>query len=127
MGPDRPPSQYMHGCTSMTPLEVVTQATFPVIPTIVIVVTDRMVPVVSTAPGDQGAGLAGGENRLVLLRRAAPGDRLVSGVDAHDEIFTVHTVQHILIGMVAPIFLALSAPITLALQASNRRVQTDHR
>ncbi len=49
---------------------------------------------------------------------------LVSGVDAHDEVFTVHTIQHILIGMVAPIFLALSAPITLALQASNRRVQT---
>ena len=48
----------------------------------------------------------------------------LSGVAAHDEKFGVHTIQHILIGMVAPVFFALSAPITLALQASSRRVQT---
>ncbi|HEX4863408.1 MAG TPA: cytochrome c oxidase assembly protein [Acidimicrobiales bacterium] len=48
----------------------------------------------------------------------------LSGVAAHDENFAVHTIQHILIGMVAPVFLALSAPITLALQASPRPVQT---
>jgi putative copper resistance protein D len=49
----------------------------------------------------------------------------ISGLAAYDDTnFTIHTVQHILIGMLAPIFLALSAPVTLALQASGRRVQT---
>jgi putative copper resistance protein D len=51
---------------------------------------------------------------------------VVSGLAAYDDTnFTIHTIQHIFIGMLAPIFLALSAPITLALQASSRRVQTD--
>jgi putative copper resistance protein D len=108
----------------MTPIEVVTQATFPVIPTVAIVVTTgwylwsvrrlsargRAWPVVRTA------SFCFAELMLAI--------GLVSGVDAHDENFTVHTVQHIAIGMIAPIFLALSGPITLALQASNRRVQT---
>jgi putative membrane protein len=49
---------------------------------------------------------------------------LLSGLAAYDENFTIHTIQHILISMLAPVFFALSAPITLALQASNRRVQT---
>lgn len=49
----------------------------------------------------------------------------LSGVSAFDDVsFTDHVVQHVFIGMAAPIFLALSAPVTLALQASNRRVQT---
>ena len=50
---------------------------------------------------------------------------LLSGLASYDDTnFTIHTIQHILIGMLAPIFLALSAPVTLALQASSRRVQT---
>jgi putative copper resistance protein D len=50
---------------------------------------------------------------------------LVSGLASYDDTnFTIHTIQHIFVGMLAPIFLALSAPITLALQASNRKVQT---
>jgi putative copper resistance protein D len=50
---------------------------------------------------------------------------LVSGLASYDDTnFTIHTIQHIFVGMLAPIFLALSAPITLALQASNRQVQT---
>ncbi len=50
---------------------------------------------------------------------------VVSGLAAYDDTnFTIHTIQHIFIGMIAPIFLALSAPITLALQASSRQVQT---
>ena len=38
-------------------------------------------------------------------------------------LFSLHTVQHILLGMVAPVLLALSAPVTLALQASRPRTQ----
>jgi putative copper resistance protein D len=34
--------------------------------------------------------------------------------------FTAHVVQHLLLGMVAPVLLALGAPMTLALQSSNR-------
>ena len=113
--------------SDMTPLEVVTQASLiPLVPIILVVLTTGWYLWSVRRLADQGAGLAGGPHRLVLLRRAAPGGGGCSPAwHAYDEtIFTIHTVQHILIGMVAPIFLALSAPITLALQASNRRVQT---
>jgi putative membrane protein len=44
-----------------------------------------------------------------------------SGIGTVDTTsFTAHVIQHLLLGMVAPIFLALGAPITLALQSSNR-------
>lgn len=50
---------------------------------------------------------------------------LLSGLAAYDDIyFTCHVIQHILIGMLAPIFLCLGAPITLALQASDRKTRT---
>ena len=38
-------------------------------------------------------------------------------VASHDGVFTVHVAQHLLLGMVAPGFLAMSAPLTLALRA----------
>ena len=40
------------------------------------------------------------------------------------ERFSAHTTQHLLLGMVGPVLLALGAPVTLALQASSRPVQT---
>jgi putative copper resistance protein D len=41
----------------------------------------------------------------------------VSGLAAYDEtLFSTHMVQHMLLSMVAPIFLALGAPVTLALR-----------
>ena len=40
------------------------------------------------------------------------------------ERFSLHVVQHLLLGMVAPALLALGAPVTLALQASARATQT---
>ena len=47
-----------------------------------------------------------------------------SGVAAYDRIlFSLHIVQHILLGMVAPLLLVLGAPVTLALQASSRSSQ----
>ena len=108
----------------MTPTEVITQATFPPIPTAVILGTlawylwsvRRLARRGRKWPVTRTASFCFAELLLAV--------GLVSGVDAHDEIFTVHTIQHVLISMIAPIFLALSAPITLALQASNRRVQT---
>ena len=38
-------------------------------------------------------------------------------------LFSAHVGQHVLIGVVAPFFMALGAPITLALQASSRATQ----
>jgi cytochrome c oxidase assembly factor CtaG len=47
-----------------------------------------------------------------------------SGLAAYDAVlFSAHVAQHVLIGVVAPFFLALGAPVTLALQASSRPVQ----
>lgn len=47
-----------------------------------------------------------------------------SGLTRYDTIlFSLHTAQHVLLGMVAPFLLALGAPITLALQAAHRPTQ----
>ncbi len=44
-----------------------------------------------------------------------------SGVaTADDRSFTAHVIQHLLLGMGAPVLLALGAPLTLGLQSSNR-------
>ena len=53
--------------------------------------------------------LAGGLGTLAVVT--------TSGLAAYDEsLFSVHMVQHMLLSMVAPVFLALGAPITLALR-----------
>ncbi len=41
---------------------------------------------------------------------------LCSPLAARDELFPVHIVQHLLIGMLAPLLFALSAPVTLGLR-----------
>ncbi len=47
-----------------------------------------------------------------------------SGIAAYDRVlFSLHIVQHILLGMVAPLLLVLGAPITLALQSGSRGTQ----
>ncbi len=44
-----------------------------------------------------------------------------SGIAASDTTsFSAHVIQHLLLGMLAPVLLALGAPVTLALQASSR-------
>jgi putative copper resistance protein D len=44
-----------------------------------------------------------------------------TGLASYDTTyFTAHVVQHLMLGMVAPLLLALGAPVTLALQASRR-------
>lgn len=49
----------------------------------------------------------------------------LSGLARYDAaLFSLHMVQHLLLGMVAPLLLALGAPVTLALQGSPRSVQT---
>ncbi len=47
-----------------------------------------------------------------------------SGLAQYDRtLFSLHVVQHMLLGMVAPLFLVLGAPVTLALQAFRRPAQ----
>ena len=49
-----------------------------------------------------------------------------SGLAAYDTLlFSAHIVQHVLLGVVGPLFLALGAPVTLALQASRRHTQVN--
>jgi putative membrane protein len=45
---------------------------------------------------------------------------LVSPIAGHDELFPVHMAQHVLLGMLGPLLLALSAPVTLALRTLPR-------
>jgi putative membrane protein len=48
---------------------------------------------------------------------------LVSPLAAHDEDFRVHMIQHMLLGMLGPLLLALSAPITLTLRCMPPRAR----
>jgi cytochrome c oxidase assembly factor CtaG len=46
----------------------------------------------------------------------------MSGIGAYDTVlFSVHVVQHMILTMVTPLFLALGAPVTLALRTMSRR------
>ena len=93
----------------------------------------ELIPVVLTILAAAGYGTA-------LARLHRRGDRwpasrtacLVAGsvcvcaavlppLGSHDEYFPVHIVQHLLLGMAGPAFLALSAPVTLVLRALTRR------
>ncbi|HEX6237373.1 MAG TPA: cytochrome c oxidase assembly protein [Acidimicrobiales bacterium] len=84
------------------------------------------------------AGYALGVHRLARRGRSWPRRRSLSfaaglavvviatqsGLAAYDRVlFSLHVVQHLLLGMVAALLLALAAPVTLALQASGRAGQ----
>lgn len=56
---------------------------------------------------------------LAVLALATQGG--VARADATS--FTAHVIQHLMLGMVAPVLLALGAPVTLALQSSNRELR----
>jgi putative membrane protein len=108
----------------MTPVEVITQATFPLVPSAVIAVTLAWYLWSVRRLARKGRQWPVARTASFCFAELLLATGLLSGIDAHDEIFTVHTIQHILISMLAPIFLALSGPITLALQSSGRKVQT---
>jgi putative membrane protein len=59
--------------------------------------------------GRTAAFLGGGLGAIALVT--------VSGIEAYDTtLLSVHMVQHMVLAMIAPIFLALGAPVTLALR-----------
>src|SRR6266571_1434158 len=47
---------------------------------------------------------------------------LVATGSLSSDSFTAHMAEHVVVGMVAPLLLALGAPITLALQATDGRM-----
>ncbi|GGQ52705.1 cytochrome c oxidase assembly protein [Couchioplanes azureus] len=60
-------------------------------------------------PGRTAAFLAGGLGSIAAVT--------VTGIEAYDTtLISVHMVQHMVLSMVGPIFLALGAPVTLALR-----------
>lgn len=60
-------------------------------------------------PGRTAAFLAGGLGSIAAVT--------VSGVEAYDTtLLSIHMIQHMVLTMVGPIFLALGAPVTLALR-----------
>jgi cytochrome c oxidase assembly factor CtaG len=64
--------------------------------------------------GRSVAFLAGGLGSAVLAT--------MSGIGAYDTVlFSVHVVQHMILTMVTPLFLALGAPVTLALRTMSGR------
>ncbi|HEX3540413.1 MAG TPA: cytochrome c oxidase assembly protein [Acidimicrobiales bacterium] len=68
-------------------------------------------------PGRRTAPFVAG---LLVLVLATQG-----GVAAQDTTsFTAHVLQHLMLGMIAPVLLALGAPVTLALQSSNRDLRS---
>jgi len=71
-------------------------------------------------PGRTVAFIGGGLGSIAAVS--------VSGIEAYDTtLLSVHMVQHMVLSMVGPIFLALGAPVTLALRtlpAGNRKALT---
>jgi putative copper resistance protein D len=115
----------MFPAVDITPWDFITRASLEPVPVVLIALSTgwylwsvrRLAARGRTWPAARTASFLFAELLLVVA--------LISGLAAYDDTnFTIHTIQHIFIGMLAPIFLALSGPITLALQASNRRVQT---
>jgi putative membrane protein len=103
-----------------------------------VLVTDWSLDVAFPFVVAAAAGYVIGVRRLHAHGRSWPAGRTVaflsglavvlvataSGVAAYDRVlFSLHVVQHILLGMVAPLLLVLGAPITLALQAGSRPMQ----
>jgi cytochrome c oxidase assembly factor CtaG len=75
-----------------------------------------------TARGDSWHG---GRTFAFLLGLLVIAIATLSGLAAYDEsLFAVHMVQHMLLSMVATVFLALGAPITLLLRVGPRRVRS---
>ncbi|MCU1603321.1 MAG: rane protein-like protein [Frankiales bacterium] len=99
------------------PATVLTAARFPLVPTTVIIVTTGLYLYAVRRLRARGDAWSWGRvsgwltGELVLLVA------LCSGIEAYDTtLFGVHMVQHMLLAMVVPVFLALGAPITLALR-----------
>ncbi|HEY3811522.1 MAG TPA: cytochrome c oxidase assembly protein [Acidimicrobiales bacterium] len=109
----------------ITPLDFLSKASFDPAPVILISVSVAWYLWSVRRLAARGRSWPIGRTASFLFAQLLLAVALISGLASYDDTnFTIHTIQHIFIGMLAPIFLALSAPVTLALQASSRPVQT---
>ena len=96
---------------------VFTDARFPAVPTLVIVVTTGLYLYGVQRLRSRGDAWSWVRVAAWLTGELVLAAALVSGLEAYDTtLFGVHMVQHMLLAMVAPVFLALGAPVTLALR-----------
>ena len=111
------------GLPSFGPAALITQAHFPLVPTLGVAVPGALYLLGVrrlTARGDSWS--VGRSVAFVLGGLGTISVALLSGLAAYDEsLFGAHMVQHMLLSMVATVFLALGAPVTLALRTLPRR------
>jgi putative copper resistance protein D len=104
---------------------VFTDARFPVVPTVAIVVTTGLYAYGVQRLRTRGDAWSWARLAAWLTGELVLAVALVSGLEAYDtRLFGVHMVQHMLLAMVAPVFLALGAPVTLALRTLPARPRT---
>jgi putative copper resistance protein D len=103
------------------PATVLTDARFPAVPTVMIVLTTGLYLYGVSRLRARGDGWSWGRVAAWLTGELVLLVALCSGLEAYDtRLFGVHMVQHMLLAMVAPVFLALGAPVTLALRSLPR-------
>ena len=70
-----------------------------------------------------GAGITSFKYNAIESEELSLAGVSFGGSGVHTALFSIHMVQHLLLGMVAPLLLALGAPVTLVLQGGPRGVQ----
>ena len=104
------------------PLTVLTGARLEVVPLLVVLVLGGLYLLgVRRLRARGDAWPVGRTVSFLLLGLGSFALATMSGLGAYDEdLFSVHMVQHMLLAMVVPVFLALGAPVTLALRTLPR-------
>jgi putative copper resistance protein D len=103
---------------------LVTQARPEVLPLLLVLVPAALYLYGVRRLTSRGDDWHGGRTFAFLLGLSVIAVATLSGLAAYDEsLFAVHMVQHMLLSMVATVFLALGAPITLLLRTGPRRLR----
>ena len=110
------------GLPPFGPLTVLTGARLEVVPLLVVLVLGGLYLLgVRRLRARGDAWPVGRTVSFLLLGLGSFALATMSGLGAYDEdLFSVHMVQHMLLAMVVPVFLALGAPVTLALRTLPR-------
>jgi putative copper resistance protein D len=107
----------------MTPIDVFTQVTFAPVSMGIIAITTGLYLYGVKRMAAKARMWPAYRTWLLLTGELALAFGLLSGIDAKDHLFSVYAIQHILIGIVAPLCFALSAPLTLLVRAGSDRVR----
>jgi putative membrane protein len=102
----------------------ITESSVAIVPAAVIVMASTLYLAGTRRLRRRGRGWSHARSAAFATGMVALAIGTQSGLAAYDTVlFSAHAAQHVLIGVVAPFFLALGAPVTLTLQASDRRIQ----